>query len=976
MEIVTGAMNSLASLLVDEYQLQEEAKHHIVFLVDELDSMQAALVMISEVPFSQLNEQVKAWARDVRELSYDIEDSVDAFMVQAQATRESNQQPDPDGGLIKGFMDRIRSFWNVAMSRCQIAANIRRIKKDVEDVSERRKRYKLANGVAKSTVTPIDPRLPAMYEDFGKLVGIHEPRDELVKLLMGEEDGGLELELKVVNIVGVGGLGKTTLANAVYQLLGGEFQCRAFISVSLKPDIKRIFRSILLQISGKDCANTEAWDEREYIDKIRHFLNDKRYFIIIDDLWDYSAWTIIRCSFTENNLGSRIIVTTRKFDVSSSCSSQVDGNIYMMKPLSYGDSKRLFNRRVFNSQDNCPDELKEISEKLLVKCGGLPLAIITIASLLVSKPRKTLDQWCSVHNSIGRGLQDFPSVEDMRQILSLSYYDLPPHLKTCLLYLSIFPEDCKIERDHLIWKWIGEGFIHEKQGISLYEQGESYFNELINRSMIEPEDIDACGRAEACHVHDMVLDLIIFLSTAEKFATLLDCHQPIILPRNTRRLSVVNNDDLVLSEATMNLSHLRSLNIFSTHDWMLSVSISRFKVLRVFDIEYCYGQDLNSQYVMNLASLLHLRYLGLRNRYIYELPKDIGNLQFLQILDLRNNDIYELPPSIVQLKNLVRLCVDDSTIVPHGIGNMKSLQELFNLGVNNYTSQYFLDEIGCLTGLRVLHIRFPIFGLQYRNEAYDRPFLQCLHNLEKLQTLSIGGAFEDFLDFMSDSWWVPQQLQSFSAFNPFSGVPSWISLLTRLSYLTITVDIMRPEDLEILANLPVLCFLSLDLNELIHGMGNSFSATYCRNSLPSKQLLVYRTMPVERLTIGPDGFHSLTELKHNTMELVFAPGAMQRLEELTLRFRVRETKDRHGNFDFGMENLSQLRYVKVELGCNAARASVVEEAEIAIWDAADNNPNCPIVEASRHREDSIVQEEEDATQQDDAWFPFIFSPGF
>ncbi|KAF0900064.1 hypothetical protein E2562_026800 [Oryza meyeriana var. granulata] len=206
MEIVAGAMNAFTSLLVDEYKLPEGAKHDIVFLLDELESMQAALVMISEVPFSQLDDQVKAWARDVRELSYDMEDNVDAFMVQAQATREPNQQPDPDGSLIKGFIDRIRSLWTMAMIRHQIAVNIRRIKKDVEDVSERRKRYKLASVAAKSTITAIDPRLPALYEDVGKLVGIHEPRDELVKLLKGEEDAGLERELKVVTIVGVGGL--------------------------------------------------------------------------------------------------------------------------------------------------------------------------------------------------------------------------------------------------------------------------------------------------------------------------------------------------------------------------------------------------------------------------------------------------------------------------------------------------------------------------------------------------------------------------------------------------------------------------------------------------------------------------------------------------------------------------------------------------------------------------------------------------
>jgi hypothetical protein len=121
--------------------------------------------------------------------------------------------------------------------------------------------------------------------------------------------------------------------------------------------------------------------------------------------------------------------------------------------------------------------------------------------------------FCSI--SIGRGLAEGDSLEEMQKILSFSYYDLPSNLKTCLLYLSIFPEDHEIQRDRLIWRWIAEGFVRlEKQRTSMFELGESYFNELVNRYMIQPVGIDAEGRA-ACRVHDMVLDLIRSLSDEE-----------------------------------------------------------------------------------------------------------------------------------------------------------------------------------------------------------------------------------------------------------------------------------------------------------------------------------------------------------------------------------------------------------------------------------------------------------------------------
>jgi hypothetical protein len=126
-----------------------------------------------------------------------------------------------------------------------------------------------------------------------------------------------------------------------------------------------------------------------------------------------------------------------------------------MKPLSAQDSQILFYRRIFQHENSCPDELQEVSKDILKKCGGVPLAIITIASLLVSNQQvKQKDEWFHLLSSIGHGLTEGATVDDMKKILLFSYYDLPCHLKTCLLYLSIFPEDFEIEKEWLIWRWI------------------------------------------------------------------------------------------------------------------------------------------------------------------------------------------------------------------------------------------------------------------------------------------------------------------------------------------------------------------------------------------------------------------------------------------------------------------------------------------------------------------------------------------
>ncbi|XP_004980930.1 putative disease resistance protein At1g50180 [Setaria italica] len=236
-------------------------------------------------------------------------------------------------------------------------------------------------------------------------------------------------------------------------------------------------------------------------------------FLVIDDVWDITTWNIIKSALVNNGTGSRVITTTRNGDVASK------EEVYELRTLSPDHSEKLFKTRLFGvNGEYPPHHPTEESEKILKKCGGVPLAIITMASLLVGKLR---EDWVAVCNSPGfyrrKGNQQ---VDDTEWILSLSYYDLPSYLRTCLLYLSVYPEDYGIEKDSLIWKWIAEGFVEKKTGTSLFQQGEEYFNQLINRSMIQAVESEILGEVYGCRVHDMVLDLICDLSYKENFVTI------------------------------------------------------------------------------------------------------------------------------------------------------------------------------------------------------------------------------------------------------------------------------------------------------------------------------------------------------------------------------------------------------------------------------------------------------------------------
>ncbi|OEL30877.1 Disease resistance RPP13-like protein 4 [Dichanthelium oligosanthes] len=240
-----------------------------------------------------------------------------------------------------------------------------------------------------------------------------------------------------------------------------------------------------------------------------------RYLIVIDDIWNIPSWDIIRCALIESSCGSKVITTSRIFEV-----AKRSGEVCKLEPVSNDDSKKLFCARLFGRKDTCSFDLpnEQSTEYILQKCGGVPLAIITIATLLASKPR---DDWPKVYNSIGFGHEDNVDVSNTRQILLFSYYDLPCHLKTCLLYLRIFPEDREIEKDTLVWRWVAEGFVHEEPGRTLFKVGERYFHELVNRSMIQPVEKRGTYTICACRVHEMVLDMICSMANEESFVTIL-----------------------------------------------------------------------------------------------------------------------------------------------------------------------------------------------------------------------------------------------------------------------------------------------------------------------------------------------------------------------------------------------------------------------------------------------------------------------
>ncbi|XP_037455370.1 disease resistance protein RGA5-like [Triticum dicoccoides] len=611
MEVVTGAMGSLlpklGELLVGEYKLQKGVKEDVESLEREMKSMNAALVKVAEVPRDQLDNQVIIWADELRELSYDMEDVVDNFLVCVEGSKSNAVA---NSNKLKGLTAKMANLFTKGKARHQIADAMKDIKNRAQEVADRHNRYRVDDVVANAAGKhKVDPRVLALYKDQKELVGIEDAQNELTKRLTdgaGDGDGDVpnqQPKMKAVSIVGPGGLGKTTLAKAVYDRLRTQFKYTAFVPVGRNPEVKKVLRDILLEVDKRECMGDVATlDEKQLIDKLQELLENGRYLIVIDDIWDLEAWKIIKCAFIDNNHGSRVITTTRILDVATNT-----GDIYKLKPLSQHLSEELFYTRLFGGKDKCPfGQPAEVSDKILQKCGGVPLAIITIASLLTGKP---MEDWSKVFDSIGFGSGDSNTdVENTRKILLFSYYDLPYYLRSCLLHLSVYPEDYLIMKDKVIWQWVAEGFVSEEPGVSLFETGERYFNELANRSMIQPVGSQETYTIFACRIHDMVLDMICLLSKEQNFVTILDSNEKNIpSPCNARRLAVQKR---VAPLANTGMPKLRSCYAIMCKPNALP-SLSNFQVLRVLDMEQCSFDKDHPYHLEHLGRLPQLRYLGM-----------------------------------------------------------------------------------------------------------------------------------------------------------------------------------------------------------------------------------------------------------------------------------------------------------------------------------------------------------------------------
>ncbi|XP_047150641.1 putative disease resistance RPP13-like protein 1 [Vigna umbellata] len=525
-------------------------------------------------------------------------------------------------------------------------------------------------------------------------------------------------KLSILSIVGMGGMGKTTLAQHVYndpKTEEANFDEKAWVCVSDAFDALRVSKTII----GAFTNSIYGSGDLEMVHgKLKTWLPGKKFLLVLDDVWneDRNQWKALQTPLTFGAKGSKIIVTTRSHKVASIMQSTY---ILQLKQLDEDHSWETFAKHAFQDENSkLNSELKEIGMKIVEKCQGLPLALETIGCLLQSK--SSVSEWEGVLTS---EIWDLP-IEDSKIVptLLLSYYHLPSHLKRCFAYCAIFPKDYRFDKESLILLWMAQNFLYcSQQSKSLEEVGENYFNDLVSRSFFKQI---IRNKKTYFVMHDLLNDLAKYVSGEICYRLGVDDEKRV--SRKTRHLSYESGP----IQCDTSLCDAKGLRTFITLSCDRKISIeeliSNCKFLRVLSLHWCFTVP------DSIGDLIHLRLLDLSNSNIKRLPDSTCSLYNLQ--ELKLNDcmrLKELPLTLHELTNLRRLELMGNTLIkalPH-LGKLKNLHVwmgMFEVGKN---SEFSIRQLGELD----LHGRLSIKSL----ENIANPYEMNLKNKRHIVRLSL-----------------------------------------------------------------------------------------------------------------------------------------------------------------------------------------------------------------------------------------------
>ncbi|XP_044496195.1 putative disease resistance protein RGA3 [Mangifera indica] len=686
-------LDNLNSLIGNEVGLLWGVDKEMKKLSSLFSTIQAVLEDAGERQVE--DKAIKNWLRKLKEAAYVVDDILDDCATEASRLEHKCQNSRFINKTMSSFMHKLRPH-NILFCH-KIGVRMREITERLDEIAQERSKFHLNEFVSDRRNEVTERRQTASIITQSHVYGRDEDKEKIIECLVKRV--ACCDDISIYPIVGLGGLGKTTLAQVVFndERVKSHFEVRIWVCVSEDFNVRRIVKAIIESASGTTC---EFLDLDPLQRRLQELIKEKRYLLVLDDVWneDQDLWDRLKFVLACGSKGASIVVTTRINRVASIMGTLPHHNL---SGLLEDDCWSLFKERAFGPDKEERPNLLALGKEIVKKCGGVPLAVKSLGSLMRFKDKE--DEWLSVRDS---ELWNLPLGENsILPALRLSYSHLPSKFKQCFAYCAFFPKDFRIEKTKLIHLWMANGFITSSGKQELEDIGNEICNELCWRSFLLDGEKYKIGDIVRFSMHDLVHDLAQSIMEDECHLVKSHCSNPI----SKRTVHVGINFDFLQSFMNANALHgsetVRTIYLLPgtsspENAFDFSCDFSRLRALSACRYS---GKKLSS-----ISHLTHLRYLNLSYSNIVKLPESICGLFNMQILILeRCYSLLELPKQMRCLKNLRHLHLNgcsELSQMPQKMGQITCLQTLTLFVVSEKGSH--LAELKGLNLGGELHIKY------------------------------------------------------------------------------------------------------------------------------------------------------------------------------------------------------------------------------------------------------------------------------
>ncbi|XP_022743792.1 putative disease resistance protein RGA3 [Durio zibethinus] len=709
--IVSTILEQLTAITIDKaseaWRLVRGVEKEVKRLESNFKAIQYELEDAEEKQY--VDKRLKPWLERFKQVSYDMEDVLDDWKTAVQKLQKADHGVGTSATVPKRKLCPFVSwfsFGSKVVSRHEIATRIKDINEELDEIVKDKDKLELV----KREIIQL-PKRPesTSFVDASKLYGRDDVKEDIIRtLLCGTSEEEEAISVPTVTIVGMGGIGKTALAQLIYNdpRIQTHFDKKIWVCVSDPFDPSQIARAIL---EGLDLSLQNTTPLQTLLSKISENIKEKKLFLVLDDVWaDHGQdWEQLKATFQSFMLGSRILVTTRKDSVLNHLESS---HVFHLDLLSEEICWLILYQKAFTGRKRIGcDNLEDIGREIAKKCKGLPLAATTLGGLLQGKLRR--EEWQNVLNS-EMWRSNFEQY--IYAPLLLSCFDLPSAIRRCFLYCAIFPKDYVIGKDELVQHWMAQGYLNSVDNLGAELEGEHHFKCLASHSFFQDFDKDTNGDVIRCKMHDMVHDFVQFLTKCEFITEKIDEDLTLDLSsKNPRHLRLVIENCSSSPMSIYGTEKLRSLvavyHVKTAFGKIASEAphnlLSGSQHLRLLELcSFCLDAKGIAR---DMGNLIHLRYLCLKGcNGIETLLETVCELPNLQSLNIEYcSDLKKLPVGIEKLINLRYLCTKgcyELTYYPKGISNLTSLMRLSNIKLRADCNDPHRFSIGDLENLDLL----------------------------------------------------------------------------------------------------------------------------------------------------------------------------------------------------------------------------------------------------------------------------------